>query len=1212
MPLDAREQYLLELTNRARLDPLAEAARYGIDVNQGLAAGTITAAPKEVLAPNEQLSTSAEGHSQWMIDNDLFQHAGPGGNDAGDRIQDAGYTLTGDWYWGENLAWRGTTGSVNLTTAISQHHQDLFLSASHRINTLSENFSEVGIAQVQGVFTFEGTNYNASMTTLNFATTGTNVFVTGVAYTDTDGDDFYSIGEGRSGVTYQISGAGITTTSTTTSAAGGYSVAAPAGGAATVTITHGANTTVVNVDRDAGNIKLDLVGDTLLRTSGDITLVSGPITEVEALGATNISVTGNGNANTLTGGTGANTLNGAGGNDTINGGAGNDTLDGGTGTDSLTGGAGDDTYVVDSLLDAVVEGLNEGTDTVRSSITYTLGANLENLVLTGSGVIDGTGNSLGNTITGNDAANALNGLGGNDTLLGAGGNDTLDGGTGNDSMAGGTGDDTYVVDSLSDALTEALNEGTDTVRSAISYVLGANFENLVLTGSAAIDGDGNGLGNTITGNNAANAINGLGGNDTLVGAGGNDTLDGGTGNDSMAGGTGDDIYVVDSLSDGISEALNEGSDTVRSSVTYTLGGNLENLILTGSGTIDGTGNGLGNAITGNNAANAIDGLGGNDTLVGAGGNDTLDGGNGDDSMAGGTGDDTYVVDSLSDAVTEALNEGTDTVRSAIAYTLGTNLENLVLTGAVAIDGAGNSLNNTITGNSSANAIDGLGGNDTLLGAGGNDTLDGGTGNDSMSGGTGDDTYVVDSLLDVVEEDADEGSDTVRSAVTYTLGANLENLILTGSGVIDGDGNGLNNAITGNGAANTLRGLGGNDTLLGAGGNDTLDGGTGNDSMAGGTGDDSYTVDSLSDTITEAFDEGIDTVTSSVSHTLRDNVENLILTGSVGLMGNGNDLDNSIIGTAHADTLDGGVGHDRIWARGANDLVVGGDGFDWVWGEGGNDTLLGGHGNDKLHGDDGNDSLEGSYGNDNLFGGAGNDVLRGQADNDLLRAGIGEDRVYGGGGDDTVEGQSGNDLVLGEEGNDRLFGGVGFDTVHGGLGNDSIEGGDWSDSLTGSEGIDRLWGGSGNDTLLGGVDGDSLYGGIGADQLEGGDANDRLFGGLDNDRLMGDAGNDQLFGDSGNDTLLGGMGNDTLNGGAGSDRFVFGADAGADKVTDFQSAEGDRVVLDRAAFEGTQSLAWILENAVSYDAEGATITTADGSTMLLEGVTELTTSDLAWM
>jgi Ca2+-binding RTX toxin-like protein len=195
-------------------------------------------------------------------------------------------------------------------------------------------------------------------------------------------------------------------------------------------------------------------------------------------------------------------------------------LDGGAGNDTLIGGLGNDTYVVNAVGDIVAENANEGTDTVQSSITYTLGANLENLTLTGTAAINGTGNSLNNVITGNVADNIL------------------DGGAGNDTLIGGAGNDIYVVDAAGDVVTENVNEGTDTVLSAVSYTLGANVENLTLTGTAAINGTGNTLNNVITGNS------------------GNNILDGGTGNDTLMGGAGNDTYVVDAAGDVVTELAN--------------------------------------------------------------------------------------------------------------------------------------------------------------------------------------------------------------------------------------------------------------------------------------------------------------------------------------------------------------------------------------------------------------------------------------------------------------------------------------------------------------------------------------------------------------------------------------------------------------------------------------------------------------------------------
>jgi Ca2+-binding RTX toxin-like protein len=245
-------------------------------------------------------------------------------------------------------------------------------------------------------------------------------------------------------------------------------------------------------------------------------------------------------------------------------------------------------------------------------------------------------------------------------------------------------------------------------------------------------------------------------------------------------------------------------DTVQSSVTYTIGADVENLTLTGSTAINGTGNVLDNVLLGNSAIN---------TLTGGAGNDTLDGGVGNDTLIGGTGNDTYVVAAAGDVVTESANEGADTVQSSVTYTLSANVENLTLTGAAAVNGTGNALDNILIGNSGANVL---------------------------TGGAGNDTYVV-GTGDTVTEAANAGMDTVQSAVTWILGANIENVTLTGTAAINGIGNTLNNVLTGNSAANTLTGGAGNDTLSGGQGNDIVNGGVGSDTYLVNRGDGQDTI-----------------------------------------------------------------------------------------------------------------------------------------------------------------------------------------------------------------------------------------------------------------------------------------------------------------------------------------------------------------------------------
>ena len=590
-------------------------------------------------------------------------------------------------------------------------------------------------------------------------------------------------------------------------------------------------------------------------------------------------------------------------NDTLTGGNGDDLLDGGPGADVMSGGKGDDFYVVDDEGDEVIEAVNSGNDTVLSSITYELPANVENLILTGTDNINGTGNELDNVITGN------------------GGNNILDGGLGADTMSGGAGNDTYVVDNVGDVVSEDANAGIDTVQSSITYTLTPNVENLTLmVGAGAINGTGNELDNVIIGNNANNTLYGLAGNDTMNGGGGSDTVYGGAGNDILKGGTGNDIlhggagddcldgemlpgysykipnwyaavadrsgadtmyggagndcYFVDNVGDKVVEYAGQGYDRVYASISYTLPANVEFLWLMGTEDLYGIGNNLDNYMIGNEGSNILIGGAGNDTLVGQGGadtlwgdsgNDILSGGTGPDLMRGGIGNDWYSVDDPGDVVVEFANEGRDRVNASISYTLGANVEDLVLSGTADINGTGNSLNNYIRGNTGANLLNGGagndiliggGGNDTLWGAAGNDVLSGGTGADLMAGGAGNDWYSVDDAGDVVVEKAGGGRDRVNASISYTLGANVEDLVLSGTANLKGTGNNLDNVIIGNSGNNFLSGGAGNDILRGGAGNDTLYGGSGNDILTGGAGADTIVFASIFD--------GVDTITDFTS------------------------------------------------------------------------------------------------------------------------------------------------------------------------------------------------------------------------------------------------------------------------------------------------------------------------------------------------------------
>jgi Ca2+-binding RTX toxin-like protein len=740
-------------------------------------------------------------------------------------------------------------------------------------------------------------------------------------------------------------------------------------------------------------------------------------------------------------------LTGTSGSDTFISGAGIDSLTGGDGYDTLIGGAGDDLYQVAFALaggvvtikDTIVELVGEGEDTVildgssaiNKASTLVLIKNLENLDASNTGItlLNLIGNTLDNILTGNDANNKLDGGLGDDTLfgglgedvlkggsgidaldggdgadtlqgedgadilLGGLGNDTLDGGAGVDTLDGGAGNDMYLVNIINDfgvavfedVLIENVSEGEDTLKldgalnlsNYTTLMLQDNIENLDITntGVTKLNLTGNDDSNELIGNNANNLLlGGLGndtlngglGNDVMEGESGDDILDGGLGNDTMDGGLGNDTFVVNAIGDRILDDT-DGIGTVNSSISYNIAlrTDLENITLIGGANINATGNSNNNTLLGNIAKNqltggdgndSIDAGQGNDILIGGNGNDTLIGSFGYDTMTGGNGDDFYEVNETKDVVKETnasiLIGGHDTVLTGISWTLGTNVEDLILAtqlvdteGNVVVDnpvinGTGNTLDNFILGNESANYLKGMAGMDSLVGAGGDDTLEGGAGNDTleggagndtldgginvdvMAGGAGDDTYFMDAiksgavavLEDVALEAADSGTDSIIlrgsniSLINHSdifIFSNIENMDAskTGNVKINITGNDSNNWIIGNAAANLL---------TGGVGNDTLNGGLGNDTLSGGLGDDTFVVNAIGDIILDDTD-GIGTVSSSISYSIatRLDLENITLTTKANINATGNDGANVLVGNSGANKLIGGLGQDSL-------------------------------------------------------------------------------------------------------------------------------------------------------------------------------------------------------------------------------------------------------------------------------------------------------------
>jgi Ca2+-binding RTX toxin-like protein len=872
--------------------------------------------------------------------------------------------------------------------------------------------------------------------------------------------------------------------------------------------------------------------------------------------AQNLSIEGTAGSDTLNGGLANDTLNGLAGDDVMIGNAGDDMINGGADIDSMRGGLGDDTYVVDNAADVITENFNEGVDSIQSSITLTLVANVENLTLTGSALINATGNALVNVLTGNAAANELDGGAGNDSLRGEAGNDTylFGRGAGQDVVydydaAAGNLDRIQIAadlqpsdvvvsrdqlhlylsinnpDGTTDKLTLENWFGGDAYKvEQVVFANGTIWDVQALNTMLNVSTEGADIFEGTSGNDV---FNGLGGDDILRGYAGDDTLEGGTGNDYLYGGEGNDTYMFgrgygqDIVYDydtaaGNLDKIKMAADVLPGDVTvfksglnlYLRIGNpdgttdtltlanwfsddaykveqvlfangtvwdvpflntLANVATEGADILIGTsGNDIFNALGGDDR---IYGYGGNDMLSGGDGADAIYGGDGNDTLAGGaglfdflyggSGNDTYIyargdwqdhifeydatpgnidtvqINALSTDVT-VVRDGNDLAININAFFSSDwlvmsnwfvndayKIEQVKFTDGVTWDAAklamlanaptmandllyGTNENDVINGLDGDDVIYGLGGDDTLIGGGwgsdtlyggdGNDrltggysynTLDGGNGNDIldgsagveniMKGGMGDDTYLVGDAGDMVTEYFNQGIDTVQSSFSINLStfANVENLTLTGTTALNGTGNDMDNVLVGNSA---------NNTLTGNAGNDTLDGGAGVDTMQGGVGDDTYMVDSSRDNVIENLNEGVDTVLSSISHSLADNVENLTLTGIAAINGTDNALNNLLTGNSAVNTLSGSSG---------------------------NDILQGGAGNDVLKDSAGNNLLDGGAGGDTLTGAAGKELFIGGAGNDTITTGAGADIIAfnKGDGQDTVVASTGSDNTI---------------------------------------------------------------------------------------------------------------------------------------------------------------------------------------------------------
>lgn len=443
MTLSASEQYLIELINQSRLAPLKEASAQGISLNNGVTSamgGPIQTTPMQVLAPNAQLEAAANAQSSYLLaGGSYFGHTGAGGSTIHDRVAAVNYT--NPFTFRENLSVaQGSTS--NLAAVVEAHHDALYSSPGHRAGIFDENQSDIGIGLQTGQFRGQ----HASMLTEVFGAQVGGHYVTGVAYADSDRDDFYSIGEGLSGVAFQAANV-----QTTSAEAGGYALATSANSTSVSVVRDGTTLSTLSIDTSDGNAKLDLIaqngGGYSLAVSTNTTLKSG-VSDASLLGAADLNLTGHNGANLLEGNSGKNKLRGGDGDDVLKGNGSRDKLFGGADNDKLVGGSGKDKLY---------------------------------------------GNAGDDTLKGGSSRDKLNGGSGDDLLKGGSGNDVLKGGQGNDILKGSSGADRFVFTSGQDVIRD-FKDDVDTIAVSRALILGSgstvdNLLNMgeIINGNAVFD-----------------------------------------------------------------------------------------------------------------------------------------------------------------------------------------------------------------------------------------------------------------------------------------------------------------------------------------------------------------------------------------------------------------------------------------------------------------------------------------------------------------------------------------------------------------------------------------------------------------------------------------------------------------------------------------------------------------------------------------------------
>ena len=904
------------------------------------------------------------------------------------------------------------------------------------------------------------------------------------------------------------------------------------------------------------------------------------IEKLTLTGLTAVSATGNAMANTLVGNTG------------------NNVLDGGVSADTMIGALGDDEYVVDNVGDTVVENASEGVDTVRSTISYTLTPNVEKLILNGTAAINGTGNALNNRITGNAADNVL---------IGAGGDDILTGGEGADKFI-------TAMNSGTDKITDLGNGADAVVVAANSAVIATVVKNW--TATAATSNAGQVTLNTATFSldlsksspgGAGFTVNHTGNNDLkLTGSVMADTLTGGTGFDTLTGGLGNDTYIVKSATTVVIEGARAGTDTIASSVTFSIGSidNVENLTLLGSGNTYGSGNYLDNSITGNSGNNVLSGAAGSDTLYGGIGNDTLTGGMGNDVFVLGgwtqvAGMTDYIYKNT-DTITDFNKEGADKISLSLnTYT------------ALAKPGAFSA--NMFW--SAAGAKQGRSLSDRII----YDTDTGALYYDS----DGYNPNAPKQATAALTEKARAGVEAVQIA---TIGTSTHPLLSASDFVVSGALAGVN--LVNQGA----------DPLAMAGTDfaDILASGSGADTLIGGAGDDRYIINSTTVAIFEREGQGVDNILSGVNLDLGKNIENLTLFGDAN-DGTGNDLNNQITGNEKINVLKGGLGDDSLTGGGGDDTLSGGEGNDTFIADAGADTITDlGKGQDVLAVNSGATATAKLV---ETWTASVKTTLVGVANIDANGLILDVSNSTGSSGCNFSNSAAKGTNIVGSTRADTFKDGKGGDTLFGGAGNDvyyvtndktEVMESHWQDQngksyFSADKPVDPTLKLTFTQRDSGGND--TVYSSINftlPDKVENLVLNDlKATSGIGNalnntmkafsvrTQLKGLSGDDVLVGGNQDDMLLGGVGNDTLVGGSGKDNFVFDTElssfSNVDTILDF-AHNYDKILLSRIFFSNlmtgetlsaadfvvdnrpADSEAHILYNkstgVLSYDADGA--------------------------